>query len=194
MESSKKLTHERKIQRKPAPYTEFGSIFFRLKSSAAEHGYKGFLGIFRHTFRLFKSFYFNLLANIMPYDGLRVVLHRARGVNVGKNVLIGSNVTIDNIYPHLIYIGNNVSLAGNNLILAHSKPLLVHKKYVKSYTAPVIIENNVWITVGVIVLAGVRIGEGSIVAAGSVVTRDIPPNSLAAGIPAKVIRKLELEE
>ena len=94
----------------------------------------------------------------------------------------------------MVSIGDNVSLAGNVLILAHSKPLLVHKKYFKSYTAPVIIENNVWITVGVIILAGVRIGEGSVVAAGSVVTRDIPPNSLAAGIPAKVIRKLHLED
>ena len=186
--------NENKASRKSVPYTELGSIFYRLKLSAKEHGNKGILGLIKNTFKLFINFYFNVLANLTPHSGLRVMLHRARGVKIGKNVLIGLNVTIDNIYPHLISIGDNVSLAGNILILAHSKPLLVHKEYFKSYTDPVIIENNVWITVGVIILAGVRIGEGSVIAAGSVVTRDIPPNSLAAGTPAKVIRTLQTKE
>ena len=56
--------------------------------------------------------------------------------------------------------------------------------------APVILEDNVWLAARVIVLPGVRIGKNSVVGAGSVVTRDIPPDVLAAGIPAKVIRPL----
>ena len=56
-------------------------------------------------------------------------------------------------------------------------------------TAPIIIEDRVWIGCRVIILAGVTIGNGSIVAAGSVVTRDVPPGTLVAGNPAKVIRK-----
>lgn len=55
---------------------------------------------------------------------------------------------------------------------------------------PIVLEANVWLGAKVIVLRGVRIGEGSVIAAGSVVTRDIPPRSLAAGVPAKVIRRL----
>jgi maltose O-acetyltransferase len=55
---------------------------------------------------------------------------------------------------------------------------------------PIVIEDNVWIGARVIVLAGVTIGEGSCIAAGSVVTTDIPPRSLAIGAPARVVRTL----
>ena len=54
---------------------------------------------------------------------------------------------------------------------------------------PIVIEDNVWIGVNVLILKGVTIGHGSVIAAGSIVTRDIPCNCLAAGIPAKVIRE-----
>lgn len=57
-------------------------------------------------------------------------------------------------------------------------------------SAPIIIEENVWLGARVVVLRGVRIGAGSVIAAGSVVTRDIPPRVVAAGVPAKVIREL----
>ena len=54
---------------------------------------------------------------------------------------------------------------------------------------PIIIEDNVWIGLSSIVLKGVHIGEGSIVAAGAVVTRDVPPHCLVAGIPARIIKR-----
>jgi acetyltransferase-like isoleucine patch superfamily enzyme len=59
-----------------------------------------------------------------------------------------------------------------------------------AYVAPVVIKKNAWVTVGVTILAGVTIGEGSIIEANSVVTKDIPPRCLAAGNPAKVIKEL----
>lgn len=55
------------------------------------------------------------------------------------------------------------------------------------HTAPVIIEDDVWIGIGAVILQGVRIGEGSIVGAGSVVTRNIPAGSIAVGVPARII-------
>ncbi len=173
-----------------APYTVVEPLFKRLKNNAIKQGYNGTLGILSYSLKYLNNFYLNLLANIVPYSGLRVKFHRSRGVKIGKNVLIGNNVTIDNSYPELVYIGDGTSIAGNNLILAHSRPLLFHKEWFESYKAPVIIGKNVWITVGVIILAGVTIGEGSVIAAGSLVTKDIPPYSLAAGIPAKVIKNL----
>jgi acyl-[acyl carrier protein]--UDP-N-acetylglucosamine O-acyltransferase len=58
-------------------------------------------------------------------------------------------------------------------------------------TAPVILERNVWVSRGAAILPGVRVGEGSVIGYGSVVTKDIPPGVLAAGNPARVIRRLE---
>ena len=55
---------------------------------------------------------------------------------------------------------------------------------------PIIVEDNVWIGARVIVMAGVTVGEDSCVGAGSVVTSDVPPRTLAAGVPARVIREL----
>jgi len=57
--------------------------------------------------------------------------------------------------------------------------------------APIIIEDDVWINFGAAILKGVRIGRGAVVAAGSVVTKDVPPWTLVAGVPAKEIRPLE---
>ena len=180
------------IRKKVAPYTKVESLPRRFRKSADEHGYYGFLGRLRYAFRFTVNFYLNLLAICMPYSGLRVGLHKLRGVKIGKNVLIGFNVTIDNTYPNLITIEDGASLAGNNLILAHSKPLEYHKSVLESYVAPVVIKRNAWVTVGVIVLAGVTIGEGSVITANSVVAKDIPPNCLAAGNPAKVIKELHV--
>ncbi len=62
------------------------------------------------------------------------------------------------------------------------------------YKGPVIIGDNVWLGRNVAVMPGVNIGEGSVVAANSVVTKDIPPKSFAAGSPARVIRQLNLPD
>ena len=60
--------------------------------------------------------------------------------------------------------------------------------------APVIIKKNAWIAISVTILPGVTVGEGSIVAAGSVVTKDVPPFCMVAGAPAKVIREFEMKD
>jgi len=60
--------------------------------------------------------------------------------------------------------------------------------------APIVIEDDVWIGRGAIVMPGVRIGRGSVVAAGAVVTRSVPASSLAAGVPARVIRELDIPD
>ena len=57
-------------------------------------------------------------------------------------------------------------------------------------SAPIILEDNVWIGVRAVILRGVTIGAGSVIAAGSVVVKDVPARTLAGGVPAKVIRSL----
>ena len=57
------------------------------------------------------------------------------------------------------------------------------------FTAPIVIGNDVWLGTGVVITKGVNIGDGAVVAAGSVVTKDIPPNTIFGGVPAKFIRR-----
>jgi acetyltransferase-like isoleucine patch superfamily enzyme len=69
--------------------------------------------------------------------------------------------------------------------------MVCHAKNVESFDTPTIIGRNAWVGVNVTILPGVTIGEGAIVAAGSVVTHDIPAWTLAAGVPAKIKKELE---
>ena len=92
-----------------------------------------------------------------------------------------------------IRCGNHITI-GDDCVISHDVTIMdsdFHKIIAADYqvSAPVVIENHVWIGTRCVILKGVTIGEGSIIAAGSIVTRDIPPHSLAAGSPAKVVRK-----
>ena len=91
-----------------------------------------------------------------------------------------------------ITIGNNVFIAPNVCVITEEHSMNVEER-IKGleYTHPVNIGDNVWICTGAMILPGVTIGENSIIGAGSVVTKDIPPTSLAVGNPCKVIRKLD---
>ncbi len=90
-----------------------------------------------------------------------------------------------------ITIGNNVRIASNTTLTAFNhifKNLEMKIKHQGNKCQGIIVEDDVWIGAGVRVLDGVTIGKGSVVGAGSVVTRDIPPYSVFAGVPARVIK------
>lgn len=101
-----------------------------------------------------------------------------------------------------ITIGNNVLIASNVQIYTATHPVNISDRlldnwsynnphaFFNTYALPVTIEDNVWIGGGVIILPGVTIGKNSVIGAGSVVNKSIPPNSLAVGNPCKVIRKI----
>lgn len=86
-----------------------------------------------------------------------------------------------------IYIGENSNFSFENIVITATHKRSDHCTVVAK---PIYIGKNVWITTRCIILPGVKIGDNSIIAAGSVVTKDIPPNCLAGGNPAKVIKKL----
>jgi lipopolysaccharide O-acetyltransferase len=113
----------------------------------------------------------------------------------GENVQINDRCHIASVSN--IYIGNNVLIASDVYITDHdhgdislenlkappsSRPLI---------NKPVYIDDNVWIGQKAIILKGVSVGFGAIIAAGSVVTKDVPPFSIVAGVPAKIIRSYE---
>ena len=112
----------------------------------------------------------------------------------GKNIHIGENVFINSGCKMQdqggIFIGNDV-LIGHNaclLTLNHAKEA---DKRADMYPSPIHIEDRVWLGSNVTVLPGVRIGEGAIVAAGAVVTRDVEANTIAGGVPAKFIKRID---
>lgn len=132
------------------------------------------------------------LAYNCPFNSWRIRLHKWRGVNIGKNVMIGFQVTLDHSYPEYIYIEDDVSLAGNNYVLTHSNPYPHFRNVLESFAAPVVIKKGAWIGIGAMILPEVTIGEYSIIAAGSVVTKSIPDKVIAGGMPAKVIKEIDL--
>lgn len=124
---------------------------------------------------------------------LRVFLQRRRGVKIGKSVFLGMGCWLDSVRPDLITIGDHVSLAGKVTILTHSDPTEPLREILGPSSrvfSQVTIKRGAWITINVTILPGVTIGENSIIATGSVVTKDIPPGVIAGGMPAKVLRKI----
>ncbi len=127
------------------------------------------------------------LCRILPSLSLKRWLLRRIGVKVGKNVAFGLESTVDIFYPELVEIGDNTIIGYNTVILAHE--FLVNELRV----GEVKIGRNVTIGANCTILPGVTIGDNSIISAHSLVNSDIPPNVLAGGVPARVIRSL-LEE
>ncbi len=122
------------------------------------------------------------------------------GVNirVGKECFVNYNCVLLDVSP--ITLGNGVWLGANVTLATPDHPLVAEERlnadypdgrHDLEYSAPIIIKDGCWICSGAIICGGVTIGENSVIAAGAVVTKDVPENSLAAGVPAKVVRKID---
>lgn len=98
---------------------------------------------------------------------------------------IGARVSIA---PHVIFTANS---SPNNSPQMQAIPYVAHKLVQR---AKIIVEDDVWIGAHVTILPGVRIGRGAIIGAGAVVTKDVPPFTIVAGVPARIIRTLDSEQ
>ena len=135
---------------------------------------------------LLKCFGMNHCGHIAVYPNARVW--------APWNVEMGSYVAIDdsvNLYSAAkITIGTKVAISREAIICTASHDITKPNRPLVS--APITIEDGVWIGARAIILPGVTIGEGAVVAAGAVVTKDVEPWSVVGGTPAKVIKKREL--
>src|SRR6202789_896145 len=109
-------------------------------------------------------------------------------IRVGRNVFVNQNCTFYDLGG--LDIADDVMIGPNVNIITAGHPLEPSQRRSATIGTPIMIEKNVWIAAGATIIGGVTVGENSVVAAGSIVTKDVPPNTLVGGNPAKVIRSI----
>lgn len=137
-----------------------------------------------------------VLSRILGGIGEKVWIAKRFCFDNGKNIFIGSNFTANFNLTILdinkVIIGDNVMIGPNTTITTVGHPLSPKKRREHLGQASEIrIGNDVWLGANVTILPGVTIGDNVVVGAGAVVTKDIPDNSLALGVPARVVKELE---
>lgn len=133
---------------------------------------------------LYRLFYRKTIGKLKPVNFAKKI-----GVNFGENLRIYGNVTWST-EPWIITLGNNVHITNGVKFLTHDGGTLLFRDKIPDLeiTKPITVGDNVYIGNDVIILPGVSIGNNVIIGAGAVVSRNIPDNSLAVGVPAKVIK------
>lgn len=155
--------------------------------------------LYLFIFKLYRRLIMHLLRPLFKSHGKNFVFdpfgsYTFRTISVGDDVAISSGATFS-ATDSTITIGNKVMFGPNVTIMGgnHNTSVVgrfmfdVHDKRPDD-DLPVVIEDDVWVGTGTIILKGVRIGRGAIVAAGALVLRDVPPYSIVGGIPAKVLK------
>ena len=130
---------------------------------------------------------------------LRPFILRRMGCKVGKGCFMGDYIRIDTSHPDMILIEDSVSIASGTRLLCHQRDFsdfCVGDDYMKlGYVVkPIVLKKGCLVGMESFVMPGVTIGEGAIVGAGSLVTKDIPAWTIAAGRPAKVLKQIPKRE
>lgn len=109
-------------------------------------------------------------------------------IRIGRNAFINQNCTMYDLGG--IDIGDDVMIGPNVSLITSSHPIEPSRRREAVIAKPIVIGKNVWIAANVTIIGGVSVGENSVIAAGSVVTRDVFPDSLYAGNPARKVRSI----
>ena len=167
----------------------------------------GQVSLWRVVKQFFRNIRMKRLAKMMDWAilepfaprKLRPIIMRKMGCHVGKGCYIGDFVRIDPSHPDMITVEDNVSIASGSRLLCHQRDFTnyhVGSDYMKLgyIIKPIVLKKGCLVGMESMVLPGVTIGEGAIVGAGSLVTKDIPAWTIAAGNPAKVIKQIPKAE
>lgn len=160
--------------------------FIRMLAPLYQH--RGKHAVIHHSVRMdtppYRKFW---LGDYSVVESFACINNAVGDVIIGDHTRVGLHNTI--IGP--VSIGNHVNLAQGITVTALNHNFSDAGKRIDTQgvsTTPVVIEDDVWIGANTVILPGVTIGQHSVVAAGAVVTKEVPPHSLVAGVPAKVIR------
>lgn len=179
--------------------------FIGLNYSKEEYGQVSLRDLLKKVWKTYRNaFLLKFLMNSVLFSPissrkLRPWVLRKIGCKVGKDVFIGSQVYIDSGYSELIILENNVHVTARCLLLCHQRDLsnyfigddAAKLKYKKGL---IHIKKGAMVGMNSVIMPGVTIGEGAIIGAFSLVTKDIPPWSIAVGRPAKVVKKISVSE
>ena len=140
---------------------------------------------------MLKKKIFKYIAKLSPGFGFRIWLLRKCNYEIGKKVYIGEDlIIVDDLKDPKKYlsIGDRVAISPRVTLVIHTQPNVSRiVDYVNSKKGKITIEKDAWIGTGVVILPDVKIGEGAVVGANAVVTKDVPPYTVVGGIPAKKI-------
>jgi len=134
--------------------------------------------------------FIHCIARYLPlFPNQRVFLHKLRGVKIGSNVFIGSEVFIDDAEPDLVTIEDEVTIIARASLLAHSYYPVHMQEYFnkKRDVKGITIKKGAYIGFGSIILPGVTIGENAIIGAGTVISNDVPANALVIGQKPRIL-------
>lgn len=157
----------------------------------------------RGKFTLFKQKVLNMIARITLHRGLRIWLYRQMGVNIGKDCVVEMFCYLDDQFPELIFFEDHSGPSRHVIIICHDDVAAkagqngagdLDFEHRHGIVNPVRLKRNSGIGTGSILLPGVTVHEGAMIGAGAVVTKDIPPHSLAVGVPAKVVKTFKPEK
>ena len=109
--------------------------------------------------------------------------------NIAKSVILESKLRLDKVYPQGIYIGENTLIASGTTILTHEHVKRDEENPRNPWVTNTYIGKNCFIGIEAIILPGIRIGDEVIVGAGTVVTKDVPSNSVVVGNPGKILSR-----
>lgn len=132
-------------------------------------------------------------ARICIPPGLRNALYRAMGIRVGHHVFIGLDTWLDDQFPELITIEDDVTISFRVTVVVHDDARRMDRVEPGAgdgTVAPVRLARGCYLGAGCLVLPGVTVGERAVVGAGAVVTRDVPPGMIVGGVPARVIKPI----
>lgn len=147
--------------------------------------------------RIKNAFYYKFGMRF-PYSKVRVCAMRKLGYKVGESVYFPSDLVITQNFVEnsaSITLGDRVSIAPRVMLLALSHPNASNiRDSIVTSKHTIIIEDDVWIGAGSIILSGVTVGKGAVIGAGSVVTKDVEPYTIVVGNPARKIKDVTIDQ